>query len=68
MDKWTCFPGQEPTSACKAVLALLAKVRSNAIDSMAHNDGSGKQDPAKDPNIRMLANEMARRLHVAGLY
>jgi hypothetical protein len=56
-DRWAHFPGQEPTAACKAALALMAKVHDTALESVAGGN-------AEDPNLRMFANESARRLHL----
>ena len=61
MDTWVSFPGQEQSQACRAVLALMSKVHAMAVVCFVAT-GS---DPMKDPNVRMLANDMARRLHVS---
>ena len=65
-EKWTSFPGQEPSAACAAVLSLVKRAHATAVECLTAATAAGDDDAAsssEDPNVQMVANDMARRLH-----
>ena len=70
MEMWTRFPGQEPTPACAAALALVREAYDVAAECLAPDESvesSVRQEKSDegffDANIRTFAEECAAMLH-----
>ena len=71
METWTQFPGQEPTPACAAALALVREAYNVAAECLAPDESvvessvqsASANEGFEHPNIRTFAEECASMLH-----
>lgn len=71
MESWTQFPGQEPTPACAAALALVREAYNVAAECLPPEDESVESSVQESPdsegsldaNIRTFAEDCAATLH-----